>query len=205
MYKLKSVYFKIIVIWVVLLLPTTSFSQDIIWKEDGEVLDVFIHKMRFARVVYRLEDDKKAPKFRLRYQDISKVERVDGTIHYYMEGREISKEPTELFMLGWTDADFHYKVHPLAQTVSLLSMGVFSYASLAYSSLFVIGYNTPFSIGSSLPKDHNLRYPDINLFTDEAYAAGYRDRASRIKERRVNTMGGVGFGIGAIVFLALTL
>lgn len=196
---------KIILACVVFLLPLTSFSQDIIWKEDGEFLDVFIHKMRSERVVYRLEDDRKASKFRLRYRDISKIERMDdGAIHYYLEGREISMEPTELFMLGWTDADFHYKVHPLAQTASLASMGVFSFASLSYSLLFGMGYTFPFMIQESVPNDKNLNYPDAKLFAMEEYAEGYRENAYRIKERRVNTLSGIGFGIGALVYIALT-
>ncbi|MGY6520478.1 MAG: hypothetical protein ACXIUD_02045 [Mongoliitalea sp.] len=84
-------YVKIIVVWVVFLLPLTSFAQDIIWKENGEVLDVFIHKMRFEKIVYRIEPDRTSKKLKTRYRDISKVERINGDIHYYLEGRENRK------------------------------------------------------------------------------------------------------------------
>ncbi|UJP66760.1 hypothetical protein [Mongoliitalea daihaiensis] len=198
-------FVNMILIWVVLLLTRTSFAQDIIWKENGEVLDVFIHKMRLERVVYRLEDDQKAQKFRLRYRDISKVERNNGDIHYYLLGEEISMEPTEDFLLGWSDADFHYKVQPLAQAAVFANMSIFSFASFSYSTLYAAGYSLTYFLSGEPPKDKNLNYPDALLMENEAYAAGYRENAWRIKDRRINAMSGIGIGIGILTSFALIL
>lgn len=199
-------YVKMIVVWVVSLLPLTSFSQDIIWKEDGEVLEVFIKKMRFEKIVYRFEEDRKAKKFRIRYRDVSKVEQMDGMHYFYLQGREISMEPTDNFMLGWTDADFYYKVKPMAQLVTFISSGALAYGAFAVSGYFVAGFSyTDIFIGSSPPKEHNLNYPNAGLMENGEYAAGYQENALRIKERRVFKMGALGIVAGSLIALAILL
>lgn len=206
MNELIASYFKIIVVWVVFLLPLPSFAQDIIWKENGEVLDVFIHKMRFEKIVYRLEPDRTSKKLKTLYRDISKVERINGDSHYYLEGREISMEPTELYMLGWTDADFYYKVKPSAQLATIISSTAMGFGTLAVSGLFIAGLSfTDIWIGTSPPKFHNLGFPDAGLMENYEYAEGYQENALRIKERRIFQMGAIGFGIGILSALGVLL
>jgi hypothetical protein len=131
---------------------------------------------------------------------------MDGTRYFYLQGREISMEPTDDFMLGWTDADFFYKVTPAAQIAAFISSGAFAYGVFTASVYFSAGFSYPdIFIGSSPPKMHNLKFPDASLMENNEYAAGYQENALRIKERRVFKMGALGIGAGSLLALALLL
>jgi hypothetical protein len=192
-----------VIVLIANIFPSTLAAQDIIHKYDGEELEVFIKRTGVEKVVYRLDEDKKSRKYRIRYKEIRKIERENGDFHYYLLGREISMEPNDLFMSGWDDANFHYKVPTLANAVTLVSNGVFSFASFSSSTLFVTGLSLPdVLIGATPPKYENLNFPDAALMENHEYAAGYIEKASMIKETRINKTSFIGWGIGAVIFIA---
>ena len=57
---------------------------------------------------------------------------------------------------------------------------------------------------SADPKDENLDYPSSDLMKNSEYANGYRQKAKKIKQKKVWTNLGVAFGINLVLVLALS-
>lgn len=160
-------------------------AQDIVSTNEGDTLNLYIHKIKSQKLVYRMDDSQKGPRLRMGLTEISSISRQDEETIFYLEGERIPVEASEMFLKGREDANIYYSGNATAE-----------YLVLAGSCLQpLVGYLAAFFITAEPVKEDNLNYPDIAMMEEENYRIGYEDQARKVKERKVMTKWLIGFGI----------
>jgi len=102
--------------------------------------------------------------------------------------------PTEnLAVKGQIDAERNYKKYKGAATGTLI-------ASLVSP---LIGLIPAIATSATTPKIQNLGYPDEALFNQAEYHANYTRKAKKIKQKKVWTNWGIGFGVNLALVLVI--
>ncbi|HEV7379897.1 MAG TPA: hypothetical protein VGN64_08905 [Dyadobacter sp.] len=94
-----------------------------------------------------------------------------------------------LSVKGQIDAEKNYKKYKGAATGTLI-------ASLVSP---LIGLIPAIASSATTPKLQNLGYPDETLFRQGDYHAAYTKKAKKIKQKKVWTNWGIGFGINLVI------
>jgi hypothetical protein len=95
---------------------------------------------------------------------------------------------------GSTDARSNYDGYKGAGTGTLVTSLVFPLAGLAPA----------IACSSTPPKDFNLGYPNQELMKNNDYALGYKAEAKKIKQSKVWSNWGIGFGVNLLLFVVIT-
>jgi hypothetical protein len=94
-----------------------------------------------------------------------------------------------LSVKGQIDAEKNYKKYKGAATGTLI-------ASLVSP---LIGLIPAIATSATTPKLQNLGYPDETLFRQGEYHAAYTKKAKKIKQKKVWTNWGIGFGVNLVI------
>lgn len=160
-------------------------AQDILETIDGETIELYVHKVKSQKLVYRLGESQKGPKLKKELSEISSISRQNGETLYFLEGERIPVRATEMFLKGRDDASVYY---PGNATAEYLVLAGTSFQPLA-------GLLAAIFITQEPVMEHNLNYPDEAMMEEENYRIGYEDQAFKIKDRRVMNKWLIGFGV----------
>lgn len=175
----------------------SAFSQDIIYKNNGEQVKAKILEITPVEIVYKLYDNPEGPIIRLLKELVFRIQYDNGTseiIHHDESILSRYASPEALHDKGELDAVMNYKNYKSSGTGTFV-------AALLGSPLTGLVVAIPATI--TKPKLKNLNYPDSKLFEKHEYRDGYEKRAYKIKTKRIWINFMVGSAIwSSIVFLA---
>lgn len=105
----------------------------------------------------------------------------------------LKSNSTDLFLKGKFDAIRYYRGYKGASALTLIA-----------TLLSPLGGLIPATICSSTkPKDNKLNYPNPELMKQSDYYIGYTKKAKKIKQGKVWTNWGIGFGVNLVFALFL--
>ena len=102
-------------------------------------------------------------------------------------------KPENLNIKGQIDAARHYKRYKGAATGTLITSLVSPFIGLVPAIL----------CSATNPRIDNLGYPNEELFRQPEYYKAYTRKAKKIKQRKVWSNWGIGFGVNLVVILVL--
>lgn len=200
---------KTIPILLVLLLFSTlsSFSQDIVTLKTGEEIRAKVLEVSVSEIKYKRFDNLSGPIYVLPKSGIEKIEYENGTTEEMLSNKEsvqpsiaddfgrydpyVQLTESDLIEKGKSDAHLFYKGRKSGAGITLISTIVFSP---------VTGLIPAIGCSSSIPKDKNLHFANLELQQYPAYREAYRIEAFKIKKRVVWTNYGIGAGISAVAY-----
>ncbi|MGZ3920468.1 MAG: hypothetical protein ACXVNM_05540 [Bacteroidia bacterium] len=171
-------------------------SDSIIFR-SGKRLSVKIYELTPTQVHYKLMANLDGPVYKINKSELSEIIFSTGlkqklTVEPVTSGYNPSYSGTSssMIMRGTSDAKTYYR-----NKGGSIGTGI---AAAVFPPLGLI----PAVICTNVqPKDHNMGYPDEDLWNNRDYRKSYSNEAYRIKKKRVWT----GFGIGTGIFLLLLL
>ncbi|WP_439555239.1 hypothetical protein [Dyadobacter sp.] len=118
---------------------------------------------------------------------------TDSTIVVQDQQLYTVPKPENLNIKGQIDAARHYKRYKAAGTGTLITSLVSPIIGLVPAILY----------SATNPKIENLGYPNEDLFKQPDYYKAYTKKAKKIKQRKVWSNWGIGFGVNLLVILII--
>ncbi len=118
---------------------------------------------------------------------------LKAQVGYVQDSTGIFAKNENLYVKGQFDAERYYAKYKPAGTGTLI-------ASLVSP---LIGLVPAISTSATPPQIDNLGYPDPNLIKQQEYYLGYTQKAKKIKQRKVWTNWGIGFGVNLAAILII--
>ena len=177
-----------------------SYSQDLITIKSGEDMQAQILEVGQSEVKYKKFDNLNGPIFTILKSDILIIRYENGTKDIFSNKTKNEKLATEIlsnenqFLKGQMDAAKFYKGYSGAGTGTLISSLISP----------IVGLIPAIATSSSKPNDDNLGYPNADFMNNADYYNGYTQKAKKIKQGRVWTNWGIGFGVNLAAILVLT-
>ena len=177
--------------WVVLgilFLSNICYGQDVVTKKDGEELKTKIIEVGVSEVKYKKFDNLEGPIYSIPKKEVALIKFENGT-------EEIFKTEirSDLNWQGEKDAEANYKKYKAAGTGTLVTSLVSP----------LLGLVPAIITSTTQPSVKNLQVPNEEFLNDKDYAQGYAKKAKKIKQRRVWTNWGIGFGANLAAVLLL--
>lgn len=171
-------------------------ANDTLYFRSGKKQAVVIYDLTPAEVKYKPISNPEGPVYRLQKSDLKEIRFASGMKQTFGEAAvntdfqpsSISGGPTSMMLKGTRDAKANYKNGGGSVGTGVVSF-IFPPAGLI----------TAIACSSIPPKQHNLGYPDDNLWQNKDYRASYSKEAWRLKRKKVWT----GFGIGTAATILL--
>ena len=180
---------------VFLFCSSLCFCQDIISVRAGDDILAKITKVGPTEVEYKKFDNPDGPLYSILKSDILLIKYENGTHEVFEEAEKAKPATTQgLFIKGQTDATAFYDGYKGAGTGTLLVSLISPLAGLIPA----------IACSSTNPKDQNLNYPDHELMKQPDYNFSYRQRAKKIKSRKVWTNWGIALGVNFIAVLVIS-
>ncbi|TXH53287.1 MAG: hypothetical protein E6Q89_09685 [Bacteroidia bacterium] len=176
--------------WLVLFLflYNISYGQDVVTKKDGEELKTKIIEIGVSEIKYKKFDNLEGPIYSIPKKEVSVIKFENGV-------EEIFKSATkgDLNWQGEKDAEANYKKYKTAGTGTLVTSLVSP----------LLGLVPAIITSTTQPSVKNLQVPNEELLNNKDYAQSYAKKAKKIKQRRVWTNWGIGFGANLAAILLL--
>ena len=170
-------------------------SQDIISKRSGEEIEARILKVGLTEIEYRRFDNPDGPIYSILKSDLLYIEYENGSHDVFEETPQpVATRPENLFVKGQGDAMAFYDRYKPAGTGTLV-------VSLVSP---LVGLIPAIACASTPPKDINLNFPNAELMKQDEYNFAYREKARKIKSKKVWTNWGIAFGINFVAVLFIT-
>ncbi len=118
---------------------------------------------------------------------------ANAQVSFSQDSTELFTKNENLYVKGQLDAERNYHKYKGAGTGTLI-------ASLVSP---LIGLVPAIICSANSPKTENLGYPNENLLKQQEYYLGYTQKAKKIKQRKVWTNWGIGFGANLIAVLII--
>lgn len=185
-----------------------STAQDIIKKFDGEEIKAVIIEVGPVEIKYKKANNPNGPVYVILKSDVESIVYINGTVDNFIQkippvNQEEDYAPAEntgvidpeldLFSQGQMDARKYYDGYKPAGTGTLV-------CSLASP---LIGLVPAIGCSMATPKDENLFIPSRELRMQKDYFTGYITQAKRIKQNKVWTNWGIGFGVNLFIVFAI--
>jgi hypothetical protein len=174
------------------LLSLCSHSQDTLTKKSGEVLAVKMLEVNPENIKFKMFDNQQGPIFTILKSEVQIIRFENGTVNNYNESAKPMVEEDD-FKKGNSDAIKYYDSYRGAGTVTLFTSLLSPLAGLAPA----------IACSSTPPKTENLNYPSHQLMAKPVYANAYRNKSKKIKQGKVWTNWGIGFGVNLAFVLVI--
>jgi hypothetical protein len=174
------------------------FSQDVLTKKSGEDIQAKVLEVTTTEVKYKKFDNLNGPIFSILKSDLLLIRYENGSKDIFTDNKKVEEKIVsgkDFYLEGQSDANRFYRGYKGAGNGVLAT-------SLLLSPL--VGLIPAAICASADPKDENLDYPSSDLMKNSEYANGYRQKAKKIKQKKVWTNLGVAFGINLVLILALS-
>ncbi len=181
-------------------------AQDIITKLSGEDVKVKVTEITLMDVKFKKFDNLDGPVYVVPKSEILIVRYENGTTETFAQEQTFepyfappaipdsnSFKGQNMYLKGTMDAKSYYRNYKAAGTVTLVT-------SLLY---LPAGLVPAIACSAVRPNEGNLGYPSSELMKNSDYANGYTQEARRIKQTKVWTNFGIGFGVNVALFLVL--
>lgn len=174
------------------------FSQDVLTKKTGDDIKAKVLEVTTTEVKYKKFDNLNGPVFSILKSELLLIRYENGSKDVFNDSKKVEEKVIsgkDFYQEGQSDANRFYRGYKGAGNTVLAT-------SLLLSPL--VGLIPAAICASADPQDENLDYPSSDLMKNSEYANGYRNRAKKIKQKKVWTNLGVAFGINLVLVLALT-
>jgi hypothetical protein len=170
-----------------------AHGQDWVFLVNGDSMTAYVKNITDRKLVYWLNKPSKEKKQRMRLTEVRRVEAATGEVTHFWDGEIVPVAPSELFVMGLTDAEKHYPGSRLAEAIT--------FGSSVLNPL--LGIATAIVFSASTPKNHRLKYPDEARMELADYKTGYVFGAERKKGRRLGIMQVTGAGVWLVASILL--
>ncbi len=114
-------------------------------------------------------------------------------VTFSQDSTQLFTSNENLYVRGQIDAERNYIKYKPAGTGTLISSLVSP----------LIGLVPAIICSANAPQTQNLGYPDENLIKQQEYYLGYTQKAKKVKQRKVWTNWGIGFGANLVAVLII--
>jgi hypothetical protein len=200
-------------------------AQDLILKKNGDelrgkVVEITPTEIKYRKTVTQSGSSSTAEVLTLLKSDVFMIKYENGTKYVLAETNNTNSNTTtnnspvtndnyaspgpssfkpvvggNYYNKGMQDANVYYRRYKGAGTGTLL-------VSMLISPIY--GLIPAIACGSTMPREHNLGYPDSQMYQNRDYQEGYKTEAKRIKKKKVwkNFWIGTGVYVGIILLAA---
>jgi hypothetical protein len=176
------------ILTILLLLPLTVISQDLLYKFSGEKVNGKVIRITRDSVYYRDHERGDTSKV-ISKRELISLSMANGVTMNFSERQSVIPDSTGTasdFQQGRADATVHYDNYKPAGTATLVTSIIFP----------MLGLIPAIACSSTAPDRKNLGMPDPSRGQNSEYLAGYTQQARKIKSKKVWKNYGIGAGIG---------
>ncbi|MCE3226237.1 MAG: hypothetical protein K0S32_788 [Bacteroidetes bacterium] len=175
-------------------------ANDTVYFKNGKKVAARIYELSDTEIKYKPIGNLDGPVYKIPKSDVKEImfstgmkqkfETTSSPVNTYDPVASSGGGTQSYVMRGAGDAKIYYRHRGGAGWVGVTA------------AIFPLAGLVPAIICSSVPpKQHNLGYPDQNLWQNKDYRFGYQKEAYRIKRKRVWTGFGIGCGTAILLFI----
>ena len=180
---------------------THSTAQDSETMKSGEVIQAKVMEVTNSEVKIKKLENLDGPIYTLLKYDILTIRYENGIIDDFSAIKKIEPpgdSSLNMFYKGKEDAVTNYVNYKGASSTVFITSAIPMYG-------VILGI-LPMAIFSSTdPSEKNLGYPNAILMQNASYAAGYKEQAKTVKNKKVVKNYFVGIGVSGALTLAFVI
>jgi len=171
------------------------FSQDLITKKSSEDIQAKVIEVTITEIKYKKFDDQSDITYTILKSDVLMIRYKDGS-------KDIFTESPNTSVVNTSSSDMRFKGNQDAITNyrgKYSGAGWTTATTIVLSPLF--GVIPAVACASTEPSDENLMYKDAELMKDNTYNQAYREKAHKIKKKKIWNHFAIGSGVWLLLML----